>query len=379
VKKEAMMSKLEQLFEDQGQSPWLDNLTRGHLLRGELERLVSAGIRGVTSNPTIFAKAISGSNDYDDQFKNLIETGTSVTDAYWSMVIDDIRGALAILHPIYDDSRGGDGFVSVELAPELAHDTAGSIAAARGLHQRVSSPNLFVKIPATPEGVPAIEQMITEGHNINITLIFSLERYEEVIEAYLNGLEARGGDLGSVHSVASFFVSRVDTEVDGRLEEIGTRAALALRGKAAVAQAKLAYQIFRRRFTGPRWDRLAARGARVQRPLWASTSTKNASYPDTLYVDRLIGPDSVNTMPESTIGAFEDHGTVTRSIDDPFDDPRSVLDRLEAVGVSMTDVGRTLEEQGAAIFNKSFADLIETLNSKRADVGRHSRVAGSHA
>jgi transaldolase len=373
-----MMTKLQQLFVEQGQSPWLDNLTRGHLLRGELERLVAAGIRGVTSNPTIFAKAISASDDYDEQFKSLIEAGVNVTDAYWTTVIDDIRGAMAVLRPVYDDSDGGDGFVSVELAPELAHDTAGSIAAARGLHERISAPNLFVKIPALPEGVPAIQQMITEGRNINITLIFSLKRYEEVVEAYLSGLEARSGDLGSVHSVASFFVSRVDTDVDRRLEAIGTPDALALRGKAAIAQATLAYQMFRRHFSGSRWQELAARGARLQRPLWASTSTKNPSYPDTLYVDRLIGPDSINTLPESTIVAFEDHGTVARSIDDPSDDPQLVLERLESIGVSMTEVGRNLEEQGAAIFTKSFDDLIETLESKRADLMRHTGAAGSH-
>jgi transaldolase len=378
VKEEAMMTKLQQLFEEQGQSPWLDNLTRGHLLRGELERLVAAGIRGVTSNPTIFAKAISASNDYDGQFNSLIAAGMNATEAYWTMVIEDIRGALLVLHPIYDESRGGDGFVSVELAPDLAHDTAGSIAEARGLHDRVAAPNLFVKIPATPEGVPAIQEMIAEGRNINITLIFSLERYEEVIEAYLSGLEARSGNLDSVHSVASFFVSRVDTEVDRHLEAIGTSDALALRGKAAIAQAKVAYQMFRRRFSGPRWEKLLARGARLQRPLWASTSTKNESYPDTLYVDRLIGSDSINTLPEATIAAFEDHGTVIRSIDDSSGDAELVLEQLEAIGVSMTDVGRSLEEQGAAIFTKSFDDLLETLESKRADVMRHSEAAGSH-
>ncbi len=373
------MTKLHQLFEDQGQSPWLDNLTRGHLVRGELERLVTGGIRGVTSNPTIFAKAINGSDDYDEQFKSLIESGMNVTDAYWTMVTDDIRGALAVLRPVHEESVGVDGFVSVELAPKLARDTASSIAAARELHERVAEPNLFVKIPATPEGVPAIHHMIAEGRNINITLIFSLERYEEVIEAYLSGLESYSGDLGSVHSVASFFVSRVDTEVDRRLEAIGTPDALALRGKAAIAQAQLAYQLFRRHFSGPRWDRLAARGARVQRPLWASTSTKNVSYPDTLYVDRLIGPDSINTLPESTIAAFEDHGTVARTIDDPSEDPELILKQLEAIGVSMTDVGRSLEEQGAAIFTKSFDDLIETLEAKRAGLTDRSGGAGSHA
>ncbi len=374
-----MKTKLQQLYEEQGQSPWLDNLTRGHLLRGELERLVAAGIRGVTSNPTIFAKAISSSDDYDKQFEILMKAGMSVTDAYWTMVIDDIRGALAVLRPVHDDSDGVDGFVSVELAPALARDTTGSMTASRGLHERVSAPNLFVKIPAMPEGVPAIQQMIAEGRNINITLIFSLERYEEVIEAYLSGLESSNGDLGSVHSVASFFVSRVDTEVDRRLEAIGTPDALALRGRTAIAQAKLAYQMFQRHFRGQRWDALAARGARVQRPLWASTSTKNPSYPDTLYVDRLVGADTINTLPEATIAAFEDHGTVTRSIDDPSDNPHLVFEQLDAIGVSMTDVARSLEEQGAAIFTKSFDDLIEALGSKRARVMHHSGAAGSHA
>ncbi|MGH2750887.1 MAG: transaldolase, partial [Actinomycetota bacterium] len=337
------MTRLQQLFEEEGQSPWLDNLTREHLTRGGLDRLVAAGIRGVTSNPTIFAKAISGSSDYDEQFQSLVASGASVTDAYWTMVVEDIQGALSILRPVYDDSDGGDGFVSVELAPSLARDTAGSVDAARRLHERVDEPNLFVKIPATPQGVPAIHDMIAEGRNINITLIFSLERYDEVIEAYLSGLESYDGDLHSVHSVASFFVSRVDTEVDRRLEAIDNSEALALRGQAAVAQARAAYQLFRRRFSGPRWEELASRGARLQRPLWASTSTKNSTYPDTLYVDRLIGPDTINTLPEATITAFEEHGTVAGTIEQAADDAERVLDRLEAIGVDMTDVGRTLE------------------------------------
>lgn len=366
------------LFEDQGQSPWLDNLTRGHLKRGELERLVAAGIRGVTSNPTIFSKAITGSTDYDEQFQALVEAGVTPTDAYWTMVVEDVRGALSILRPIHDDSAGGDGFVSVELAPALAHDSDASIAAARRLHEHIDAPNLFVKIPATPAGVPAIQQMISEGRNINITLIFSLGRYDEVIEAYLSGLEAHGGDLRSVHSVASFFVSRVDTEVDRRLEVIGTPDALSLRGKAAVAQAKVAYQLFRRRFSGPRWDPLARRGARLQRPLWASTSTKNPDYPDTIYVDRLIGSDTINTLPEATIAAFEDHGTVAATIDHQADEAEKLLERLEAVGVSMTDVGRVLEEQGAATFTKSFDDLVDTLESKRADLARRPAEAHAH-
>jgi transaldolase len=360
------MTKLQRLYREQSQSPWLDNLTRGYLRDGTLGRLVADGIRGVTANPTILAHAIEGSDAYDRQFATLVAQGRPVTDAYWDLVVDDIAGALGVLRPTYEES-GGDGFVSVEVAPELAHDTGATIAAARQLHQRIARPNLFVKIPATAEGVPAIQAMIAEGRSINVTLIFSLARYAEVIEAYLAGLEAlarRGGDLASVHSVASFFVSRVDTEVDRRLDAAGTADALALRGRAAVAQAKLAYRLFRDRFAGPRWERLAARGARPQRPLWASTSTKNPAYPDTLYVDGLIGPDTVNTLPETTIAAFEDHGTVARTIDRGVDDAAAVLDALGEVGVDMDDVGRTLEDQGVASFHESFVHVLQALEAK---------------
>jgi transaldolase len=357
-------TKLRQLFREQGQSPWLDNLKRGYLVSGELARMVERGIRGITSNPTIFQKAIAASGDYDKQFEALSRRHESVEDAYWDLVIDDIEHALRVLRAVYDESGGGDGFVSIELAPGLALDTEGSIASARDLHRRIAQPNLFVKIPATAEGVPAIRQMIGEGRSINITLIFSLERYADVIEAYLSGLEAYDGDLAPVHSVASFFVSRVDTEVDRRLNAIGTPDALALRGKAAVAQAKLAYQLFLEQFSGPRWERLTERGAHVQRPLWASTSTKNPDYPDTLYVDDLIGPDTINTMPESTIEAFEDHGRIARTIDAGVDDSRTVMASLAAVGVDMVDVGRVLEDEGVASFAKSFDELIETLREK---------------
>jgi transaldolase len=265
---------------------------------------------------------------------------------------------------VYDESGGGDGFVSIELAPDLARDTGGSIAAARDFHRRIARPNLFVKIPATAEGVPAIQAMIAEGRSINITLIFSIERYAEVIEAYLSGLEAYEGDLSRVHSVASFFVSRVDTEVDRRLEQVGTPDALALRGKAAVAQAKLAYQLFRTRFAGDRWQRLADRGAQVQRPLWASTSTKNPEYSDTLYVDNLIGPDTVNTMPENTIEAFTDHSVIRRTVDEGVDEAADVMAQLAAASIDMHDVGRVLEEEGVASFVKSFDELIDTLQRK---------------
>jgi transaldolase len=361
------MTMLQRLYDEQGQSPWLDNLTRVHLRDGTLDRLVADGIRGVTANPTIFAKAIEGSDAYDEQFAALIAQGRPVTDAYWDLVLDDISDALGMLRPTFDASGGTDGFVSVEVAPELARDTDATIAAAGQLHERIAQPNLFVKIPATAEGVPAIQAMIAEGHSINITLIFSVARYAEVIDAYLAGLETltrHGGDLASVHSVASFFVSRVDTEVDRRLDDIGTSDALALRGQAALAQAKLAYRLFGDRFAGPRWERLAARGAHVQRPLWASTSTKNPSYPDTLYVDSLIGPGTVNTLPEPTIAAFEDHGTIARTIDSGVDHADAVMDRLAEAGVDMDDVGRTLEDQGVAGFHQSFAHVLQTLETK---------------
>jgi len=360
------MTRLQQLFAEQGQSPWLDNLKRGYLTNGQLERLIADGIRGVTSNPTIFQKAIAGSADYDEQFEALAKSGQAVEDAYWQMVGDDVHAALDLLLPLYEQSEGGDGFVSIELAPRLAHDTAGSVEAARVLARRIEHPNLYVKIPATAEGVPAVRQMISEGCSINVTLIFSLARYDDVIEAYLSGLEATDRDPVNIHSVASFFVSRVDTEVDRRLEAIGTEEALALRGRAAVAQAKLAYELFRRRFSGERWDALAARGARLQRPLWASTSTKNPAYPDTLYVDSLIGPDTVNTIPDATIAAFEDHGTVARSIDQGVDEAHRVMDGLARVGVDLDDVGRVLETEGVASFAKSFDELIDVLADKAA-------------
>jgi transaldolase len=359
------MTKLRQLYDDHGQSPWLDDLTRHYLTGGGLRRLVDRGIRGVTSNPTIFQKAIAGSADYDEQLRVLAGKHGS-EDSYWSMVVADIQSALAVLRPVYDQSGGGDGFVSVELAPGLAHDTASSVAAARGLHERIAAPNLFVKIPATAEGVPAVRQMISEGRNINVTLIFGVDRYDQIIEAYLAGLEARSGDLSQVHSVASFFVSRVDTEVDRLLEAVGTPEALALRGTTAVAQAKLAYDLFRRRFSGPRWEALAARGAHVQRPLWASTSTKNPAYPDTLYVDNLIGPDTITTMPEATIAAFEDHGTLARTVDQDVEGARATLDRLAEAGVDLDDVSRKLEDQGVASFAKSYRELLATLDAKTA-------------
>jgi transaldolase len=302
-----------------------------------------------------------------------------VRDAYWDLVVDDVRGALAVLRPVYDESGGADGFVSLEVDPGLTRDTEGTIDAAQDLHARIDEPNLLVKIPATAEGVPAIRRMISDGRSINVTLIFSLERYRDVIEAYIGGLEdlvAGGGDPSDVASVASFFVSRVDTEVDRRLEAIAAGAegavaerALALRGKAAVAQAHLAYEIFLAQFGSERFAALKAAGARVQRPLWASTSTKNPAYPDLAYVNSLIGPDTVNTMPDSTVAAFSDHGTVARTVDADFAGDHAVLDALAEVGVDMAEVSRVLEEEGVSAFAKSFDELVEQLEQKAAALG----------
>jgi transaldolase len=362
------MTKLQQLHTDQGQSPWLDNLRRDWLLDGTLQSWIDRGVRGVTSNPTIFQKAMSQGTAYDGQFTELLRTGSSVPDAYWTMVVSDVEDTLELFRPVHRESGGEDGFVSLELAPEQARDTTASIEAARRFHEQIAEPNLYVKIPATAEGIPAIHAMVAEGRNINITLIFSLERYAEVMEAYLSGLEAFDGDLSAVRSVASFFVSRVDTEVDRRLEAIGTEEALALRGRAAVAQAKLAYRDFRRTFTGPRWEALAARGANFQRPLWASTSTKNPDYPETLYVDTLIGPDTVNTMPEATLDAFEARGELARTVDQGVDEAEATWQALAEVGVDIDDVGRTLEEEGVAAFSKSFDELLGVLEGKAAEL-----------
>jgi transaldolase len=368
------MSRLQDLYSEQGQSPWLDNLRRDWLHDGQLAERVASGIRGVTSNPTILAKAIESEDDYDEQFESLIAKGT-IEDAYWEVVITDIVAALGLLRPVYDASDGGDGFVSLEVAPSLAHDTAGTVTLAKSLRERVGQPNLLVKVPATAEGVPAIHQLIAAGHSINVTLIFGLPRYDAVIEAYLSGLEAYAAsgaeDLSRVASVASFFVSRVDTEVDRRLESLadGDESILALRGVAAVAQAQEAYQHFAKAFSGARWEALAARGAQVQRPLWASTSTKNPAYPDLLYVDSLIGPHTVNTMPEGTIDAFADHGTVARTVDRDPAGAQTTLARLEEAGIDLDDVSDTLEDEGVHSFAKSFDELIQTLTDKAASLG----------
>ena len=329
---------------------------------------MTSGIRGLTSNPAIFQKAIEGSEDYDEQFRQLITGGTSVNDAYWDLVTSDIRGALRALRPVYEASLGTDGFVSVEVDPALARDSDQTATAARALHDRLNAPNLMVKIPGTREGLPAVRTMIGEARSINVTLIFSVQRYSEVMEAYISGLEdaVEDGcdDLSKIASVASFFISRTDTEIDRRLEEIGSEEALSLRGRTAVAQAQIAYRTFISVFAGPRWQALTDKGAQLQRPLWASTSTKNPDYSETLYVDELIGPNTVNTMPDNTIAAFTENGTVARTVDSDFAQSQAVLDAVTGLGIDLDDVAAVLEQEGVASFVKSFDELIASLSTK---------------
>jgi transaldolase len=354
---------------DFGQSPWYDNLTRPLITGGGLRRLIDDdGIRGVTSNPTIFEKAMAGSDAYEAELAECSAAGRSIEESYWALVLEDVAHAADQLRAEYDATGRGDGFVSVEVSPDLAGDTKATIQQASSLHTRVDHANVMIKIPATAEGIPAIEENLAAGINTNITLIFSLDRYAEVIEAFFTGLErlaASGGDLGSVSSVASFFVSRVDTETDRRLPE-----GHALRGKAAVANAKLAYDLCRKRFSGPRWEALAAKGARLQRPLWASTSTKNPAYSPTLYVDELIGRDTVNTLAPASIDALHagDANLAADTIEQDVDGARATMAGLAEAGVDFDDVTATLEREGVASFSTSFHDALKTLEKRRAEL-----------
>jgi transaldolase len=354
---------------DFGQSPWYDNITRTMVRGGGLARLIEEdGIRGLTSNPTIFDKAIGGGEGYDDQLLELHRQGVGAEDAFWALAADDIGGGADLLRPIYDRMDRGDGFISIEVSPLLAHDTEATIEQAAALFQRLGRPNILIKIPATLEGIPAIEETIAAGLNVNVTLIFSLDRHAAVIEAYLRGLErfvARGGDPGGVSSVASFFVSRVDTETDQRLPEDSP-----LRGRAAVANARLAYALFRERFAGARWDALAGQGAKLQRPLWASTSTKNPAYSPTLYVDSLIGRDTVNTLAPASIDALH-HGDAdlrANTVTEDLDGARQVMADLAAAGVDFDDVTATLEREGVESFAQSYRDLVATLEKRTAEI-----------
>jgi transaldolase len=354
-----------------GVAVWLDDVNRVRLTSGNLAELArDRHVVGVTSNPTIFDHALSHGDAYSEQLAQLALRGVSVEEASRAITTYDIRWACDVLRPAYDASDGVDGRVSLEVDPRLAGDTARTIAEARALWWLVDRPNLFIKIPATPAGLPAISQCLAEGISINVTLIFSLERYGEVIDAYFAGMERAaeaGHDLSSLASVASFFVSRVDTEVDRRLDKIGTPEAAELRGKAAVANARLAYQLFEERFaqSSPRWSALHAKGARVQRPLWASTSTKDPAYPDTMYVVELVAPDTVNTMPEATILAVADHGVLRGdAIRGTYEESRKVFEELSGLGIGYEDVVTVLEEEGVSKFAASWQELLETIQAE---------------
>jgi len=358
------MNRLQQLIQH-GQAVWFDYIRRAFLDQGELQTLVDAGVRGVTSNPAIFEKAIAGSTDYDGDLAALVGEGRSVDEIYEALVLEDIRRAAAVLRPVYDASAGEDGYVSLEVSPTLAHDTYATIAEARRLFSTLSLPNVMIKVPATPAGVPAVEVLIGEGVNVNVTLIFSLAHYEAVAGAYLAGLEARhraGGDLSRVASVASFFVSRVDTAVDPLLPEVGGGD---LAGKVANDNAKIAYARFQQLFGGPRWAPLAAAGARVQRPLWASTGTKNPAYPDTLYVDELIGPHTVNTLPPATLDAFRDHGAVAETLTADLAGSHARLARLAELGIDLGAITQRLQDEGVAAFDQAFTGLLAVIDRRR--------------
>ena len=356
------------LLAEFGQSAWYDNLTRA-IATGGLQKLIDVhDIRGVTSNPTIFEKAMAEGVDYDAQLLEVTAAGAPTEAAYWDLVTRDIENAADVLRPIYDRLDAADGYVSIEVSPDLAHDAAGTARQARELWERIARPNVMIKIPATLEGIPAITETLAAGINVNVTLIFSLERYAQVIDAFLEGLEQRvaaGNDIRHLASVASFFVSRVDTETDRRLPE-----GHALRGKAAVANAKLAYQLFREQLSGPRWESLVAAGARVQRPLWASTSTKNPAYSPTLYVDDLIGTDTVNTLAQASVDVLGlgDIDLRADAILEDVDGARRVIADLPGAGVDFADVTATLEREGVASFAKSFHDALDSLAKKATDL-----------
>jgi len=359
------MSKLHDLA-DLGQSIWLDYIRRRMLDSGELSQLREMGVRGLTSNPSIFEQAIAQSDDYDDDLRFLATEARSPKEIYETLAIADIQRAADEFRSLFQQTEGRDGYVSLEADPNLAYDTEGTLEEARRLFATVDRPNVYIKVPATPEGIPAIEQLISEGININVTLLFAVGVYEKVAQAYMRGLERlaeQGGDLSKVSSVASFFVSRVDTKVDARLADLGLED---IRGKIGIANAKMAYQRFQELFSTSRWEKLAEEGAIVQRPLWGSTSTKDPAYPDTLYVDGLIGPHTVNTVPLATLEAFVDHGTVERTVDRDVEAARRHLERLEAVGVSLDEVTDELLEEGTAKFSKAFNSLMESIENERA-------------
>src|SRR5205085_2050278 len=373
-------NRLQELH-DVGQSIWLDSIDRRMLNDGELDRRIREdALTGMTSNPTIFQKALASSNAYDDQITDAEEKGLSSWELFELLETTDVRDACDHFAGVYSSSRGADGYVSIEVSPGVSNSADATCEEARRLWKTVDRPNVMVKVPGTAEGAIAVRRLTAEGINVNITLLFAIEAHERVIEAYLAGLEDRlktGKPIDGLHSVASFFVSRVDTEVDKRLDALVAKASAVekerlklLKGRAAIANAKLAYRLFRQKFAGPRWEALAKQGARVQRPLWASTSTKNPEYRDVVYVEELIGPDTVDTMPPATIDAFRDHGMVERTVDKDLDRARSEIAAIEKAGISMKDVTDKLLTDGLASFQKSFETLIGGLEKKTKSLGR---------
>ncbi|MEO7020657.1 MAG: transaldolase [Ktedonobacteraceae bacterium] len=370
----------------QGQSVWYDNINRAQLVSGEFKRLLDEdGVVGVTANPTIFEKSISNGHAYDEQITQLIGEGKSTNEIYEALVMQDIRTVADLLRPIYDRTNGQDGYVSLEVSPELAHDTEGTLSEARRFWKAVNRPNLMIKIPATPAGIPAVEAALTDGINVNITLIFSLDSYRAVTEAYLAALESRkatGKDISHIASVASFFVSRVDTLVDKLLDDkikasnnTAEQAQLkALEGKAAIANARLVYKEFTRIFGTPRFATLKQSGAHVQRPLWASTSTKNPAYRDVLYAEQLIGPDTVDTMPMETVQNFRDHGVAARTIENDLPAAKADLDALEKVGIHYAQVTQQLQDEGVQKFADSFRQLFAGIENKQKAIKAEQTV-----
>jgi transaldolase len=361
-------SRLHQLSE-LGQSVWIDSLSREWLKTGELSRMLSEdAVVGVTSNPTIFQKAMAEGDWYDDQMKEVVREHDDTTEIFFQLAVQDIKEACDLFRSVWDEGKGQDGYVSLEVDPNLAYETDATIEQAIRFHEWVDKPNLHVKIPATQPGLAAIEEMISRGRNINVTLIFSLQRHEEVAESYIRGLERlveAGGDPTTVASVASFFVSRVDTEADRRLDEVGHPE---LKGKLAIANAKLAYQNYKRIFSGERWEALAAKGATRQRCLWASTSTKNPDYRDVMYVEQLIGPETVNTMPKETVDGFQDHGEAALTLEQDVDEAHRLFEQLAEAGVDYDDVSETLEREGVQKFSDSFTELIDGIEAKRGQL-----------
>ncbi|NNC10506.1 transaldolase [Planctomonas sp. JC2975] len=363
----------------EGVSIWLDDLSRERITSGGLQKLIDTrNVVGVTTNPTIFATALSKGESYDEQVRELAAAGKDVHEAVFEITTTDVRNAADVFAPVYEASAGKDGRVSIEVEPGLAHDAAGTIAQAKQLWAKVDKPNAMIKIPATVEGLEAIAAVTAEGISVNVTLIFSLERHREVINAYLTGLERAkeaGIDLSTIRSVASFFVSRVDTEIDKRLTAIGTQEALALKGKSAVANARLAYQVFEQAFDSERAKVLLAAGANKQRPLWASTGVKDPAFPDTLYVTTLVAPDEVNTMPEKTLEATFDHGDITgNTIEGTYDESNEVLNQIAALGISYDDVTQTLEDEGVSKFIVSWDELLDTVSAALAHAGAKETV-----